>query len=231
MASSSLTIIDLTEDMCSRPHSTPGAAQNPRNTDPAAHTSHPQLCPTTKEEIQAVAEPSPGPASHSTPVKLSSITDTAETMEDCSCLSPVSRRYSWSSDDSGTSAFYSNLDSESDSDSDSDYLSPSPPSLDSNSSRRADSSEEDPPQPCQERNLPPRLSPAPTILVVPEKAQRSLPESSDFPPHQPMQQATPARADSDSKALLDKLYNFSRNGVQHLFLQGIVPDRETQQVR
>ncbi|KAF4790774.1 SUMO-interacting motif-containing protein 1 isoform X1 [Turdus rufiventris] len=224
-ASSSLTIIDLTEDMCSHPHSTLGAAQNPRNTGSAAHTSHPQLCPTAKEEIQAVAEPSPGPASHSTPVKLSSITDTAETMEDCSSLSSISRRFSWSSDDSGTSAFYSSLDSESDSDS----LSPSPPSLDSNSSRRADSSEEDAPQPWQERNLPPRLSPAPTIPVIPEKAQRSLPESSDFPPHQPTQQATPARTDTDSKACLDKLYNFSRNGVQHLFLQGIVPDRETQQ--
>lgn len=213
--------------MCSHPHSTLDAAQNPRNTGSAAHTSHPQLCPTAKEEIQAVAESSPGPASHSTPVKLSSITDTAETMEDCSSLSPVSRRYSWSSDDSGTSVFYSSLDSESDSDS----LSPSPPSLDSNSSRRADSSEEDAPQPWQERNLPPRLSPAPTIPVIPEKAQRSLPESSDFPPPQPTQQATPARTDTDSKACLDKLYNFSRNGVQHLFLQGIVPDRETQQVR
>ncbi|XP_062358314.1 SUMO-interacting motif-containing protein 1 isoform X2 [Cinclus cinclus] len=224
--SSSLTIIDLTEDMCSLLHSTVGADQNPRNTAPAAHTSHPQLCPTTEEEIQAVAEPSAAPSSLSTPVKLSSATVPAETTENCSCLSPVSRHHSWSSEQhSGTTTFNSNLDSQLDS----DCLSPSPPSLDSNSSRKADGPEEDPPQPCQERNLPPRLSPAPSIPVTPEKAQRSFPESSYFPPHQPIQQATLARTDTDSKAWLDKLYNFSRNGVQHLFLQGIVPDRETQQ--
>ncbi|XP_056358242.1 SUMO-interacting motif-containing protein 1 isoform X3 [Oenanthe melanoleuca] len=222
--SSSLTIIDLTEDMYSLLHSTLGAAQNRRNTGPAAHTSHPQLCPTAEEEMQAVAELSPAPASHSTPVKLSSTTVTEETMENCSCLSPASGHHSWSSEDSGTSAFNS-LDSQSDS----DCLSPSPPSLDSNSSRRADGPEEDPPQPCQERNLPPRLSPAPTIPVTPEKTQRSLPESNYFLPHQPIQQATPARTDSDSKACLDKLHNFSRNGVQHLFFQGTVPNRETQQ--
>ncbi|XP_014731471.1 PREDICTED: SUMO-interacting motif-containing protein 1 isoform X1 [Sturnus vulgaris] len=212
--------------MCSLLHSTLGATQNPRNTASAVHTSHPQLCPTA-EEMQAVAEPSPAPASHSTPVKLSSTTVTAETMENCSCLSPVSS-HSWSSEQySGTSAFNSDLDSQSDSDS--DCLSPSPPSLDSNSSRRADGPEEDPPQPCQERNFPPRLSPAPTIPITPGKAQRSLPESSDFPPHQPIQQATLARTDTDSKACLEKLHNFSRNGIQHLFLQDIVPNRETQQ--
>ncbi|XP_053812231.1 SUMO-interacting motif-containing protein 1 isoform X2 [Vidua chalybeata] len=223
--SSSLAIIDLTEDMCSLLHSTLGAAQNSRNAAPAAHTSHPQLCPAAEKEIQAVPEPSPAPASHNTSVKLSSTVVTAETMENCSCLSPVSRRHSWSSEqDYSTTAFNSSLDSQSDS----DCPSPSPPSLDSNSSMGADGPEEDPPQPCQERNLPPRLSPAPTIPITPGKAQRSLPEASDFPPHQPIQQATPARTDADSKALLDKLHNFSRSGVQHLFLQGIAPNRETE---
>ncbi|XP_063269214.1 SUMO-interacting motif-containing protein 1 [Prinia subflava] len=223
---SSLDTIDLTMDMCSSLRSTLGATQNPRNAAPAAHMSHPQLCPTTEEEVQAAAELNPAPASHSTCAKLSSTMVTAEIMENCSCLSPVSRRHSWSSEqDYSTTAFSSNLNSQSNS----DCLSPSPPSLESNSSWRADGPEEDAPQPCQERNLPPRLSPAPTIPTTPGKTQRSLLETSDFPPHQPIQTSTPARTDADSKAWLDKLHNFSRNGVQHLFLQGIAPNRETQQ--
>ncbi|XP_017583652.1 PREDICTED: SUMO-interacting motif-containing protein 1 isoform X3 [Corvus brachyrhynchos] len=216
--------------MCSPLHSTLGAAQNPRNVPaaPAAHLSHPQLCPTTEEEMQAVAEPSPAPAWHSTPVKLSSTMDTAEIMENWSCLSPASSCHSWSSEqDYSTTTFSSNLDSQLDSDMLS--LSPSPPSLDSNSSWRADGPEEDPPQLCQERNLPPRLSPAPTIPKAPGKAQRPLLEASDFPSHQPIQHSTPARTDADSKAWLDKLHSFRRSGVQHLFLQGIAPNRETQQ--
>ncbi|XP_066185374.1 SUMO-interacting motif-containing protein 1 isoform X2 [Sylvia atricapilla] len=219
---SSLDTIDLTKDMCSPLHSTLGATQNPRNAAPAACMSHPQLCPTA-EKTQAAAKPAP--ASHSSHVKLSSTVVPAEIMENCSCLSPVSRRRSWSSEqDYSTTAFNSNLDSQSDS----DCLSPSPPSLESNRSWRADGPEEDPPQPCQERNFPPRLSPAP-IPVTPGKAQKVLLETSGFPPHQPIQQATPARTDADSKARLDKLHNFSRSGVQHLFLQGIEANRETQQ--
>lgn len=217
--------------MCSPLHSTLGADQNPRNVPaaPAAHLSHPRLCPTTEEEMQAVAEPSPASAWHSTPVKLSSTMDTAEIMENWRCLSPASSCHSWSSEqDYSTTTFNSDLDSQLDSDMLS--LSPSPPSLDSNSSWRVDGPEEDPPQLCQERNLPPRLSPAPTVPITPGKAQRPLLEASDFPPHQPIQQATPARTDTDSKAWLDKLHNFRRSGVQHLFLQGIAPNRETQQV-
>ncbi|XP_050835573.1 SUMO-interacting motif-containing protein 1 isoform X2 [Serinus canaria] len=225
--SGSLAIIDLTEDMCSLLQSTLGAAQNSRNAAPAAHMSHPQLCPTAEKETQAGPEPSPAPALHNTSEKLSSSMVTAETMENCSYLSPDSRRHSWSLEqDYSTTAFNSSLDSQSDS----DCQSPSPPSLDSNSSMRADDPEEDPPQPCPERNLPPRLSPAPALPITPGKAQRSLPEASNFPAHQPILQATPAMTDADSKALLDKLHNFSRNGVQHLFLQGIAPNRETQKV-
>lgn len=222
----SLDTIDLTKDTCSPVHSTLGATQNPRNTAPAAHLSHPQLCPTA-EEMQAMAEPNPAPASYSTHVKLSSNKVTAEIREDCSCLSPVSRCHSWSSEqDYSTTAFNSYLDLQSDS----DCLSPSPPSLDSNRSWRADGPEEDPSQPYQEKNVPPRLSPAPTIPITPGKAQRSLLETNDFPSHQPIQQVTPARTDTDSKARLDKLQNFSRSGAQHLFLQGIAPNKETQQV-
>ncbi|CAN8190011.1 unnamed protein product [Coccothraustes coccothraustes] len=223
--SSSLTIIDLTEDMSSLLQSTLGAAQNSRNAALAAHTSHPRLCPTAEKETQAVPDPRPAPASYNTSEKLSSTTVTAETMENCSCLSPDSRRHSWSLEqDYSTTAFNSSLDSQSDS----DCQSPSPPSLDSNSSMRADDPEGDPPQPCPERNLPPRLSPAPSIPITPGKAQRSLPEASYFPAHHPTQQATPAMTDADSEALLDKLHNFSRSGVQHLFLQGIASNRETQ---
>lgn len=213
--------------MCSLLQSTLGAAQNSRNAAPAAHKSHPQLCPSAENETQAVLEPSPAPASHNTSEKLSSTMVTAETMENCNCLSPVSRHHSWSPEqDYSTTAFNSSLDSQSDS----DCQSPSPPSLDSNSSMGADGPEEDPPQPCLERNLPPRLSPAPTIPITSGKPQRSLPEASDFPAHQPIQQATPARTDADSKALLDKLHNFSRSGVPHLFLQGTAPNRDTQKV-
>ncbi|XP_030922718.1 SUMO-interacting motif-containing protein 1 isoform X3 [Geospiza fortis] len=211
--------------MCSLLQSTLGAAQNSTNAAPAAHTSYPQLCPTAEKETQAVPEPSPAPASHNTSEKLSSTMVTAETMENCSCLSPVSRHHSWSPEqDYSTTASSSSLDSLSDS----DCQSPSPPSLDRNSSIGSDGPEEDPPQPCLERNLPPRLSPAPTIPITPGRPQRSLPEASDFPAHQPIQQAPPARTDTDSKALLDKLLNLSRSGVQHLFLQGIAPNRETQ---
>uniref|UniRef100_A0A8C5UDC1 SUMO interacting motifs containing 1 n=1 Tax=Malurus cyaneus samueli TaxID=2593467 RepID=A0A8C5UDC1_9PASS len=209
-----------TEDMNNPFHSILGAAQNPRNV-PAASApleSHPQLCSATKEEVQAVAKPSPAPAWHSTPMTLNSTMDTGEIVEDWSCPSPASSCSSEQDYDSATSN--SNLDSQLDSDMLS--LSPSPPSLDSNSSWRADGPEEDPPQLCQERNLPPRLSPAPTIPITPVKAQRPLLEASDFPPNQPIQQATPVRTDADNKAWLDKLHNFRSSGVQHLFLQGIL---------
>ncbi|XP_009331806.1 PREDICTED: SUMO-interacting motif-containing protein 1 [Pygoscelis adeliae] len=82
---------------------------------------------------------------------------------------------------------------------------------------------------CQQRELPPRLSPAPAIPTTPGKAQGPLLEAGDLPPHEAIQQVAPARTKADSKAWLNKLHCFRRSGVQHLFLQGVAPNRETQQ--
>ncbi|KAJ7406192.1 hypothetical protein WISP_135480 [Willisornis vidua] len=226
----------LTEFTSSHPHSTHsplhctcGADQDPRNIPaaPAAHTSHPRLCSPTNE-MEAVAEPSPAPPWHSIPMKPSATTDTSESMEDRNCLSPASSCHS-SEQDCSTTSFNSDLGSLDSMQPDSDLPSPSPPSLDSNSSWKAEDPEEKPPHLCQESDLPPRLSPASTIPTSPERAQGSLLEKSDSPPHKPTRQVTPARTNTESKAWLDKLHNFKRSGVQHLFFQGIAPSRETQQ--
>ncbi|XP_064527961.1 SUMO-interacting motif-containing protein 1 isoform X5 [Pseudopipra pipra] len=216
-----------TEDACILLHCTCSADQDPRTAPaaPAAHMSHPQLCSTVKEEMEAVAEPSPAPSWHSTPMKPSATTDTAESMENRSCLSPASSCHSSCSSEQDCSAtsFNSDLSSLPSMQQDS-----APPSLDSNSSWKADGPEEEPPHFCQERDLPPRLSPAPTLPTTPGKARGSLLETNDIP-HEPTQQATPARSNGDSKAWRDKLHSFRRSGVQHLFFQGIAPNRETQQ--
>ncbi|KAJ7411501.1 SUMO-interacting motif-containing protein 1 isoform X1 [Pitangus sulphuratus] len=222
--------INATEDV-HIPHCTCSADQDPRTAPaaPAAHTSHPQLCFTPEEEMEA--EPSPAPPWHSTPVKPSATTDTAESTENRSCHSPASSCHSSCSSEQDCSAtsFNSDLGSLTSMQLDSDLLSLSPPSLDSNSSWKADGPEEKPPPLCQERDLPPRLSPAPTLATTPGKAQGPLLETNDLLPHEPTQQVTPARSDADSKAWLDKLHSFRRSGVQHLFFQGIAPNRETQQ--
>ncbi|XP_027752158.1 SUMO-interacting motif-containing protein 1 isoform X2 [Empidonax traillii] len=177
------------------------------------------------------AEPSPAPPWHSTPVKPSATTDIAESMENRSCHSPASSCHSSCSSEQDCSAtsFNSDLGSLTSMQLDSDLLSLSPPSLDSNSSWKDDGPEEKPPHLCQERDLPPRLSPAPTLSTTPEKAQGPLLETNDLLPQEPTQQVTPARSDADSKAWLDKLHSFRRSGVQHLFLQGIATNLETQQ--
>ncbi|XP_027498942.1 SUMO-interacting motif-containing protein 1 isoform X3 [Corapipo altera] len=219
--------IAATEDACILLHCTCSADQDPRTAlaAPAAHTSHSQLYFTVKEEMEAVAEPIPAPSWHSTPLKPSATTDTAESMENRSCLSPASSCHSSCSSEQDCSAtsFNSDLSSLPSMQQDS-----APPSLDSNSSWKATGPEEEPPPLCQERDLPPRLSPAPTLPTTPGKARGSLLETNDIP-HEPTQQATPARSDDDSKAWLDKLHSFRRSGVQHLFFQGIAPSRETQQ--
>ncbi|XP_050167788.1 SUMO-interacting motif-containing protein 1 isoform X2 [Myiozetetes cayanensis] len=222
--------INATEDIHVL-HCTCSADQDPRTAPaaPAAHTSHPRLCFTPEEEMEA--EPSPAPPWHSTPVKPSATTDTAESTENRSCHSPASSCHSSCSSEQDCSAtsFNSDLGSLTSMQLDSDLLSLSPPSLDSNSSWKADGPEEKPPPLCQERDLPPRLSPAPALSITPGKAQGPLLETNDLLPHEPTQQVTPARSDADSKAWLDKLHSFRRSGVQHLFFQGIAPNQETQQ--
>ncbi|KAM6056379.1 SUMO-interacting motif-containing protein 1 isoform 2-T2 [Chlamydotis macqueenii] len=231
---SSLTIIDLTEDTCSPPHATGWADQDPGQAPaaPATHTSHPQLCSITKQETETTAEPSPATPCHGTPAEPSATTDTAERAENCSSFSPASSRHGSScspEQNCSTTTFNSDLGSLASMQLDSDLLSLSPSSLDSSSSWRAGGLEEETPHLCQERELPPRLSPAPVVLTTPGKAQGPLLEAGDLAPHEAIQQVTPARTKADSKVWLNKLHYFRRSGVQHLFLQGVAPNRETQQ--
>ncbi|KAM6356574.1 SUMO-interacting motif-containing protein 1 isoform 2-T2 [Alca torda] len=230
---SRLTIIDLTEDTCSPP-TTGWADQGPGQAPaaPAAHTAHPWLCSTTKQETEATSGPSPAAPSHDAPMEPSAPTDMAESAENRSCFSPVSSRHSCScspEQNCSSTTFNSDLGSLASMQLDSDLLSLSPSSLDSSSSWRSSSAEEKPPHLGQQRELPPRLSPAPAIPPTPVKAQEPLLEPSDLPQHGAIQQVVPARSKADSKAWLNKLHYFRRSGVQHLFLQGIAPNRETQQ--
>ncbi|KAM6122690.1 SUMO-interacting motif-containing protein 1 isoform 1-T1 [Phoenicopterus ruber ruber] len=231
---SSLTIIDLTEDTCSPPHAASLADQDPGQAPaaPAKHTSHPQLRSTTKQETEATAGPSPAAPGHSTPAEPSATTDTAESTENWSGFSPASSRHgsSCSSEQNcSTTTFNSDLGSLASMQLDSDLLSLSPSSLDSSSSWRAGGPEEETPHLCQQRELAPRLSPAPATPTTPGKARGPLLEASDLSRHKAIQQVTPARTKADSKAWLNKLHYFRRSGVQHLFLQGVAPNRETQQ--
>lgn len=54
-------------------------------------------------------------------------------------------------------------------------------------------------------------------------------EANDLLPHKAIPQVTLARTKAESKTWLNKLHYFRRSGVQHLFLQGVTPERETQQ--
>ncbi|XP_032862016.2 SUMO-interacting motif-containing protein 1 [Tyto alba] len=223
---SSLTIIDLTEDTCIPPHTAGKADQDPGQAPagPAAHTSQPQLCSTTMQETEAVAGLSPPAPCHGAPEKPGGTMDTAESMEDWRCMSPNS---SCSSEQNcSTTTFNSDLGSLASMQLDSDLLSPS--SLDS-SSWRASSPEEETPHLFQQREFPPRLSPAPAIPTTSGKAQGPLLVTGDLPPHEGIQQVTPARTKADNKGWLNKLHYFRRSGVQHLFLQGEASNRETQQ--
>ncbi|XP_074012518.1 SUMO-interacting motif-containing protein 1 [Numenius arquata] len=232
---SSLTIIDLTEDTCSPPHTTGWADQDPKQATaaPAAHTSHPRVCSTTTPETEATSKPSPAAPSHDAPAEPAATTDVAESKENWSCFSPASSRHSSScspEQNCSTTTFNSDLGSLASMQLDSDLLSLSPSSLDSSSSSwRSSSPEEETPHLGQQRELPPRLSPAPVIPPTPLKAQGPLMGAGDLQPHGAIQQVTPARTKTDSKAWLNKLHYFRRSGVQHLFLEGIAPNRETQQ--
>ncbi|XP_057267898.1 SUMO-interacting motif-containing protein 1 isoform X1 [Pezoporus wallicus] len=229
----SLTIIDLTEDTCSPPPSTSQADQDRGQApaSPAAHTFHPWLFSTLKQETEAgSSRAAPCP---SAPMEPSATTDTAEAT-DCSCISPTPSCCSSSSSPAqncSTTTYNSDLGSLASMQLDSDLLSLSPSSLDSSSSWRASGPEEETPHLCQQRELPPRLSPVSAIPTTPGKAQGPLLEASDLQPHKAIPQITPApaRTKAENKVWLNKLHYFRRSGVQHLFLQGVTPNRETQQ--
>ncbi|KAM4653682.1 SUMO-interacting motif-containing protein 1 isoform 2-T2 [Amazona ochrocephala] len=229
----SLTIIDLTEDTCSPPHSTGQADQDPGQAPAslAAHTFHPWLFSTLKQETEAGS--SPAAPCHSAPMEPSATTDTAESTN-CGCISRTPSCCSSSSSpeqNCSTTTFNSDLGSLASMQLDSDLLSLSPSSLDSSSSWRASGPEEEIPHLCQQRELPLRLSPVPAIPTTPGKAQGPLLEASDLQPRKAIPQITPApaRTKAENKAWLNKLHYFRRSGVQHLFLQGITPTKETQQ--
>ncbi|XP_065500029.1 SUMO-interacting motif-containing protein 1 isoform X3 [Caloenas nicobarica] len=231
---SSLTIIDLTEDTCSPPHTISWADQDPGQPPAtlAADTSHPQLCSPTTQEMGATAGLSLAATWHSTPVEPSATTDTAETTENWSCFSSASSHRSSSSSpeqNCSTTTFNSDLGSLASMQLDSDLLSPSPSSPDSSSSWRSGGPEKKTPHLRQQRELPPRLSPAPAIPARPGEVQGPLLAASDLSPHGTIQQVTAARTKADSKAWLNKLHYFRRSGVQHLFLQGVAPNWETEQ--
>ncbi|XP_010160764.2 SUMO-interacting motif-containing protein 1, partial [Antrostomus carolinensis] len=227
---SSLTIIDLTEDACSPPHTTSQDDQDPGQAPAAsaAPTSHPWLYSTIMPETEAMSGLSPAAPRHSTPAEPSATTDTAGNTENWSCFSPASNHRSSSSSpeqNCSTTTFNSDLGSLASMQLDSDLFSLSPSSLSSSSSWRGDGPEEETPHLCQQRELPPRLSPAPATPTIPGKAQGSLLEEDD----RAIQQVMPARTKADNKIWLNKLHYFRRTGVEHLFLQGVAPNRETKQ--
>ncbi|XP_008939699.1 PREDICTED: SUMO-interacting motif-containing protein 1, partial [Merops nubicus] len=226
---SSITIIDLTEDTCSPPHTTSWADQGPGQATAAlaAHTSHPHLFSTTivKTEVRAVQ--SPAAPMHTGPPEPIVTTDTAE-----SCSSPNSDSHKSSSSleqNCSATTCNSDLGSLASVQLDSDLLTLSPSSLDINCSCTASHPEEETSPRCQQRELSPRLSPAPAISTGPATARGPLLEAGDLPSYKAIQQVTPARTKADSKAWLNKLHYFRRTGVQHLFLQDIAPNRETHQ--
>ncbi|KAM6299744.1 SUMO-interacting motif-containing protein 1 [Aegotheles albertisi] len=231
---SGLTIIDLTEDSCSSPHTTSRADQDSGQAPaaPVANMSHPQLCSTTAQETEAMVGPSPAAPWCSTPTEPGATTDTAESMEKWSGCSPTPSHHSSCcspEQNCSTTTFNSDLGSLASMQLDSDLLSLSPSSLDSSSSWRAGGPEEETPHLCHQRELPPRLSPIPAIPTTSGKVQAPLLEAIDLPAHGATQKVTPDRTKADSKAWLNQLRCFRRSGAQHLFLQDAAPNRETKQ--
>ncbi|KAM6116158.1 SUMO-interacting motif-containing protein 1 [Pterocles gutturalis] len=234
---SSPIFIDLTEDSCSPPHTTSWDEQDPRQAPAAlaAHTSHPRLCSTTTQETEAIPGPSPAVPSCGAPTEASATTDMTEKPENRSCFSPISSHHSSSSSleqNCSTTTFNSDLGSLASMQLDSELLSLSlsSSSLESSSSSwRTGGPEEETLHFCQQRELPPRLSPATTIPAIPGRTQGPLPEASSLLPHEAIQPVTPCRTKAHTKAWLNKLHYFRRTGILHLFLQGVAPNRETEQ--
>ncbi|XP_009683982.2 SUMO-interacting motif-containing protein 1 isoform X3 [Struthio camelus] len=227
----SLTIIDLTEeeDPCSPPDDAAGCASR------AARASPPRLCFPTKQEREVTVEPSPAVPSHGAPAEPLPALDSAESAGSRGGFSPASSCQGSSrspGQNCSTTTFNSDLGSLASMQLDSDQLSLSPSSLDSSCSWRASGAEEETPPNCQQRELPPGLSPTPaSVASSPAGAKRPLLEARDLPPRVAMQKVAPARTRADNKAWLNKLQYFRRTGVHHLFLQDIAPDRETLQQR
>ncbi|XP_025903301.1 SUMO-interacting motif-containing protein 1 [Nothoprocta perdicaria] len=229
-ARGSLAVIDLTEeDSCSLPDAAGCAHWDPRQA-PAFQTAFPPSPGfLTGQQREVSAEPGPAgpcPAGPLSTLDAAGSTGSGGGSPTCSCEgSSCSHGQNCS-----TTTFNSDLGSLASMQLDSDQLSLSPPSLDS--SWRASSSpvEEETLSICQERELPPNLSPAPaSIPTSPVRAEMPVLEASDVLSQAAAQQKAPARTRPDSKAWLNKLQYFRRTGVHHLFFQDLTPNRETQQ--
>ncbi|XP_052540688.1 SUMO-interacting motif-containing protein 1 isoform X1 [Tympanuchus pallidicinctus] len=224
-----IPIIDLTkEDTCSPPPAADCTVQDQVSASPIVHTSHPQLCFSTKQEVETSPELTPVAPLHGYPTQPSTATGTAVKVENKSSFSPVSsHRSSFCSLEPSCSTTTYNTDSSSLAIMQLDQVlfSPSPFILDSNGSKHG--IEETPPT-SQPRKLPPRLSPAPaSITKSPRRTNGTFLEAGGS--QEAIQQVTSGRTKADSMVWLNKLRYFRRSGVQHLFFYGAASDRETPQ--
>ncbi|XP_015731591.1 SUMO-interacting motif-containing protein 1 isoform X1 [Coturnix japonica] len=222
-----IPIIDLTkEDTCSPPPAADCTAQDQLCAPPITHTSHPQLCFSTKKNTETNTELSPAAPLHGYPTWPG--TDTAGKTDNKSSFSPAFSHHSFSCKQEpsySTTTYNTDLSSLTNTQPDQVLFSPPPPILDSNGSTR--SIEESPPH-FQRRELPPRLSPAPaSVTKSPGKVKRTFLEAGVS--QGAIRHGTSARTNSDSMAWLNKLRYFRRSGVQHLFFHGATSDRGTPQ--
>ncbi|XP_042737410.1 SUMO-interacting motif-containing protein 1 isoform X4 [Lagopus leucura] len=224
-----IPIIDLTkEDTCSPPPAADCTVQDQVSASPIVHTSHPQLCFSTKQEVETSPELIPVAPLHGYPTQPSTATGTAVKVENKSSFSPVSsHRSSFCSLEPSFSTTTYNTDSSSLAIMQLDQVlfSPSPFILDSNGSKHG--IEETPPT-FEPRKLPPRLSPAPaSITKSPRRTNGTFLEAGGS--QEAIQQVTSGRTKADSMVWLNKLRYFRRSGVQHLFFYGAASDREAPQ--
>lgn len=221
-----IPIIDLTkEDSCSPP---PAADCTVQDQVSMVHAAHPQLCFSTKQEVETSTELIPAAPSHGYPTQPSTATDTVGKVENKSGFSPASSHHSPSySLEPSRSTTTNNTDSNSLASTQLDRVlfSPSPSILDSNGSTCGI---EETPLTFQLRELPPRLSPVPASITKRSgKAKRTSLEAGGS--QEAIRQVTSASTKADSMVWLNKLRYFRRSGVQHLFFHGATSDRETPQ--
>uniref|UniRef100_A0A8C3LDS7 SUMO interacting motifs containing 1 n=1 Tax=Chrysolophus pictus TaxID=9089 RepID=A0A8C3LDS7_CHRPC len=224
-----IPIIDLTkEDTCSPPPAADCTVQDQVSASPVVHTSHPQLCFSTKQEVERSPKLIPAAPLHGYPTQPSTATGTVVKVENKSGFSPVSsHRSSFCSLEPSCSTTTYNTDSGSLASTQLDQVlfSPSLSIPDSNGSTRG--IEETPPT-FQLRKLPPGLSPAPaSITKSPRKAKGTFLEAGGS--QEAIRQVTSGRTRADSTVWLSKLRYFRRSGVQHLFFHGATSDWETPQ--
>ncbi|XP_065590752.1 SUMO-interacting motif-containing protein 1 isoform X2 [Cyrtonyx montezumae] len=222
-----IPIIDLTEeDSCSPTPAADCTIQDQVSASPTVHAFSPQLCFSTKQEVDTSAGLSPAAPLPGFPTQPSAATDTIGKVENKSSLSSASSDCSSSrSPEPSHSTSTNNSDSSSPGSTQLDQVLFSPSILSSSGSTHGT---EKAPSTFQLRELPPRLSPAPaSIPESPGKDKGIFLEASGS--QEAIQQVTSARTKTDSLVWLNKLRYFRRSGVQHLFLLSAASDREPPQ--